>query len=211
MTKTWCELGPPVSISQPLSLEKVEDLWEAWVTWQLLSPGLGLSLLASGLVSCVSCWCEPTRGSSLLRSPPVLLSPFPHRMSCLYSACFRTGSWGSCWKREAWLLMISIQCEQCNLWPISMQCSPVQRHVRLSFKRPRAIDLTLPVKTVPAGKKRRMHFLIFQNIFARTYFTCLWECTVSRCFSSIWSLQLLHWQSWIWQWQVFFFSSDLKS
>ena len=117
MTRTWCELGPPVSISQPLPLEKVEDLWEAWVTWQLLSPGLGLSLLASGLVSCVSCWCEPTRGSSLLRSPPVLLSPFPHRMSCLYSACFRTGSWGSCWKREAWLLMISIQCEQCNQRP----------------------------------------------------------------------------------------------
>ena len=42
-----------------------------------------------------------------------------------------------------------------------MQCSPVQWHVRLSFKRPRAIDLTLPVKTVPAEEKRRMQFDFF--------------------------------------------------
>ena len=58
-------------------------------------------------------------------------------------------------------------------------------------------------------KKRRMHF-DFLNIFACTYFTCLWECTVSHCFSLIWSLQLLHWQSWIWQWQVFFSRQSLN-
>ena len=57
--------------------------------------------------------------------------------------------------------LISMQYEQCNQWAISMQStiSPVQRHVWLSFKRPRAIDLALPVKTVPAfAGKRRMHF-----------------------------------------------------
>ena len=131
MTRTWCELGPPVSISQPLSLEKVEDLCcEAWVTWELLSPWLGLSLVASGLVSCVSCWCEPTRGSSLLRSPPGLLSLFPPQWaeSCLCSACFRTGSWGSCWKRVAWLFGWS-QCNVSNAISGQHQCNVQQAHL----------------------------------------------------------------------------------
>ena len=125
MTRTWCVLGPPVSILQPLSLEKVEDLCcEAWVTWQLLPPWLGLSLVASGLVSCVSCWCEPTRGSSLLRSPPGLLSLFPPQWaeSCLCLACFRTGSWGSCWKRVAWLFGWS-QCNVSNAISGQYQCN----------------------------------------------------------------------------------------
>ena len=170
MTRTWCELGPPVSILQPLSLEKVEDLCKAWVTWQLLSPGLGLSLVASGLVSCVSCWCEPTRGSSLLRSPPGLLSPFPPQWaeSCLCLACFRTGSWGSCWKRVAWLFGWS-QCNVSNAISGQYQCtsSPVQRHVRLSFKRPRAIDLTLPVKTIPAEGKEECSLIFWTFLHAR--------------------------------------------
>ena len=129
MTRTWCVLGPPVSILQPLSLEKVEDLCEAWVTWQLLPPWLGLSLVASGLVSCVSCWCEPTRGSSLLRSPPGLLSLFPPQWaeSCLCLACFRTGSWGSCWKRVAWLFGWS-QCNVSNAISGQYQCN-VQAHL----------------------------------------------------------------------------------
>ena len=170
MTRTWCELGPPVSISQPLSLEKVEDLCEAWVTWQLLPPWLGLSLVASGLVSCVSCWCEPTRGSSLLRSPPGLLSLFPPQWaeSCLCSACFHTGSWGSCWKRVAWSFCWS-QYNVSHAISGQYQCtsSPVQRHVRLSFKRPRAINLTLPVKTVPAGKKEECTLIFWTFLRAR--------------------------------------------
>ena len=65
--------------------------------------------------------------------------------------------------------LISMQYEQCNQWPISMQCrlSPVQRHVWLSFKRPRAIDLTLPVKTVPAGKKEECTLIFWTFLRAR--------------------------------------------